>query len=69
MTAYLADVAAAATIVVATLAAVVATEPAGYRCRACGWSTGARAALPAWARWRWHRHVTRSRFGRCGRPR
>lgn len=49
------------------LAVVVASERTGYRCTACGWTTGRRAALPAWLRWRVHRHVTRGLLHRCPR--
>jgi hypothetical protein len=56
-------VGALATPAAAVLIAI-ATERTGYRCTACRWTTGMRAAASAWLRWRWHRHVTRP-LGRC----
>lgn len=66
MTAYLAGVATPFAAWAAVIAAALAAERTGYSCR-CGWSTGLRAALPAWLRYRWHRHVTRSLRRRCSR--
>ena len=56
-----------AAAIVAVALAVQGTEPTGYECTGCDWSTGGyRPALIAWCRRKWHVHVTR-RLGRCHR--
>lgn len=64
MIAFLVGLATPFAACVVVLAVSVATERTTYSCRDCRWSTGWRGALPAWLRWRWHRHVTRP-LGRC----
>lgn len=65
VTAYLAGVLTPALVWGGALAWLTATESTGWRCRVCGWTTGWCPALPAWVRWRWHRHVVRGLLRRC----